>query len=452
MGKRSPVLGYNHNFKHRGLIFHVQTEDSGVGNPHLFTHLFHGGVIISSRRMDYDADAEVAVVKGLMQSQHKVVLKDLKTGNLDDKIDSYLGNNPDLLPRKSGTATPTPPPDLAIPETIARSDSERAHTEVDSDQASEIAAAEAARISGAQAARQAEEQAQAARAEAARLAEAAAVEAAIMESTAQAEAAKAAAQAAIDKATAEAAAARELQAMADAEVARAKELQQQAAAANAHARELEQQLGQSRMPVAPSNAHSGAISLSSGLSAATVRTDSVPGRALNLDVADPKRHRLPTAVEMPAVADPTLGDPVVTFSSGAARPVSQSEGIPQAIPEHPDRSGAYSMRRVAKRPSSAAPPAQRRTPAPRTPEPRPRAPEHFQNHRPAGKSANSEPGRRSSVVVSRPAVIIGAPPKMVGKNRTPGARKVRRSFGKDQVSEKSLDEVIMAYLSEDRSD
>ena len=104
VGKRSPVLGYNHNFKHRGLIFHVQTEDSGVDNPHLFTHLFHGGVIISSRKIDYDAESEVDVVKALMQSQHKAVLKDLKIGTFDNKIDTYLGNRDDLEPRKADSA------------------------------------------------------------------------------------------------------------------------------------------------------------------------------------------------------------------------------------------------------------------------------------------------------------------------------------------------------------
>jgi hypothetical protein len=57
VAKRSPILGYNHNFRHRGLVFHVQTEDSGVDNPHIFTHLFHGGVILSSRKLDYDAAA-----------------------------------------------------------------------------------------------------------------------------------------------------------------------------------------------------------------------------------------------------------------------------------------------------------------------------------------------------------------------------------------------------------
>jgi hypothetical protein len=104
---RSPILGYNHNFKHRGLVFHVQTEDSGVSNPHIFTHLFHGGVILSSRKLDYDAEASEEAVKALMQSQHKAVLKDLKQGTFDDKIDEYLGDHEELKPRKTATSSDT---------------------------------------------------------------------------------------------------------------------------------------------------------------------------------------------------------------------------------------------------------------------------------------------------------------------------------------------------------
>src|SRR4051812_5332110 len=99
VGKRSPILGYNHNVRYRGLIFHVQTEDSGVLSPHLFTHLFHLGVIVSTRKLVYDSGSAEDSIKSLMQAQHKAVLKDLKHGAFDDKIDEYLGGTPGLLPR-----------------------------------------------------------------------------------------------------------------------------------------------------------------------------------------------------------------------------------------------------------------------------------------------------------------------------------------------------------------
>jgi hypothetical protein len=57
----------------------------------------------------------------------------------------------------------------------------------------------------------------------------------------------------------------------------------------------------------------------------------------------------------------------------------------------------------------------------------------------------------SGVVMTRPAVIVGAPQKNAGT--VPRIRKARedegRGFGQGLISEKSLDEVILAYLSED---
>jgi len=59
------------------------------------------------------------------------------------------------------------------------------------------------------------------------------------------------------------------------------------------------------------------------------------------------------------------------------------------------------------------------------------------------------PNPSSGVVMTRPAVIVGAPPKA----SVPRVRKAReeegRGFGQGLISEKSLDEVILAYLSED---
>jgi hypothetical protein len=128
VAKRSPILGYNHNVRYRGLVFHVQTEDSGVLSPHLFTHLFYEGVIVSTRKLIYDAGASEDAIKSLMQAQHKAVLKDLKLRAFDDKIDLYLGNAPGLEPRRGDRASqpsvPTavdaaPTEAMAAPEAIS---------------------------------------------------------------------------------------------------------------------------------------------------------------------------------------------------------------------------------------------------------------------------------------------------------------------------------------------
>ena len=39
----SPLLGYNTNVRHKGKLYHIQTEDSGVNRPHIITHLFADG-------------------------------------------------------------------------------------------------------------------------------------------------------------------------------------------------------------------------------------------------------------------------------------------------------------------------------------------------------------------------------------------------------------------------
>ncbi|MBK7950339.1 MAG: hypothetical protein IPK00_16705 [Deltaproteobacteria bacterium] len=88
-------LGFNTNFRHRDVVFHVQTEDSGRANPHVITHLFHGGNIIASVKSDYtdllsEADLEGAV-RRLMESQHKAMLKQLSRGEHDRAIRERLG-------------------------------------------------------------------------------------------------------------------------------------------------------------------------------------------------------------------------------------------------------------------------------------------------------------------------------------------------------------------------
>lgn len=374
MSKRSPVLGYNHNFKHRGLVFHVQTEDSGVDNPHLFTHCFHGGVIISSRKIDYDAASAEDVVKSLMQSQHKAVLKDLKIGALDDKIDAYLGDKEDLLPRKADSvAGPAPaasatadtePTTPTPPEDVATADTEPVTPAPPEDVPAGIAAAP-----------------------------------------------------------------------------------------------------QAPPPVAPPDlAHSAAISLNTPstpipqIVAEAPKTEPNPSDYAPGEETHRHREHIPTPVSMPAVQPDNLGEPIVTFNKPGESSAPQA-AAPHFIPHDSvgERSATYSIQRPGRRNRPATQP--RHVPSgPRTPQPPARTP----GGRPSGKAANPQPGmRRSSVVVSRPAVIVGAPARSVGgdsgrraKRRTPAARRSRNKdlFGNDTVSEKSLDEVIMAYLSEDNGE
>ena len=87
------VLGFNHNLMYKGEVFHVQTEDSGVANPHIVTLLYRGGVIISSKKTSYSdilkMDNLEVVVEELMKEQHKDMMRRLKTGEFDEKAFSF---------------------------------------------------------------------------------------------------------------------------------------------------------------------------------------------------------------------------------------------------------------------------------------------------------------------------------------------------------------------------
>jgi hypothetical protein len=87
--------GFNTNVRHRGVLFHVQSEDSGRAHPHVITHLYHGGTILFSEKSSY-ADlvgaADLAArVRELMETQHRAVLSRLRNGAFDDSIRERLG-------------------------------------------------------------------------------------------------------------------------------------------------------------------------------------------------------------------------------------------------------------------------------------------------------------------------------------------------------------------------
>ncbi|MCA9615386.1 MAG: hypothetical protein H6722_04865 [Sandaracinus sp.] len=85
----SPLLGYNTNVRHKGKLFHIQTEDSGIKHPHVITHLFaDGGRIVASRKTSYgDLVGREDLrdrVKELMRAQHKAMFIALRDGEYDE--------------------------------------------------------------------------------------------------------------------------------------------------------------------------------------------------------------------------------------------------------------------------------------------------------------------------------------------------------------------------------
>lgn len=125
------VVGFNHNFSYKGQVYHVQTEDSGVKNPHIITLLYRGGTILASKKTSYADIIKVnnldAVVEDLMKSQHREMLRLLKNGEFDELL-GLPAESPDKTPVEATTAAPPmatqvtpaspPTPPVAAPSTV----------------------------------------------------------------------------------------------------------------------------------------------------------------------------------------------------------------------------------------------------------------------------------------------------------------------------------------------
>ena len=126
------ITGANTNVRYRGVLFHVQTEDSGRSNPHIISHVYHGGTILGTHKTDYadrlNAEDLTSVVRGLIDQQHAAMLEKLNSGGFDTAIaqrlgDSALGAAPPRVESKPDTEPETaarpvePPPPPARRET-----------------------------------------------------------------------------------------------------------------------------------------------------------------------------------------------------------------------------------------------------------------------------------------------------------------------------------------------
>ncbi|HYO94213.1 MAG TPA: FHA domain-containing protein [Polyangiaceae bacterium] len=88
---RRAQIGFNNNIKSHDQVFHVQTEDSGLDQPHIVTHLFaDGGRVIKSHKRSYEAELQrpniSEWVRSLMKAQHLEMVLGLREGRFDEVI------------------------------------------------------------------------------------------------------------------------------------------------------------------------------------------------------------------------------------------------------------------------------------------------------------------------------------------------------------------------------
>jgi hypothetical protein len=111
----SPLLGFNNNVKHKGRVFHVQTEDSGVRHPHVITHLFaDGGRILKTLKTSYAEHINEAnlrdIVHQLMKEQHKAMFVALRDG----QFDHFFEEKDPAAQAAAAQAAAVPPPPQSV--------------------------------------------------------------------------------------------------------------------------------------------------------------------------------------------------------------------------------------------------------------------------------------------------------------------------------------------------
>jgi hypothetical protein len=84
------ITGYNTDVRHGEVVFHVQTEDKGAGNPFIESLVYVGGQVVATKRAGYaDLLAEGKDDKeiiALMDHQHRTMIAAIRHGKLDGRL------------------------------------------------------------------------------------------------------------------------------------------------------------------------------------------------------------------------------------------------------------------------------------------------------------------------------------------------------------------------------
>jgi hypothetical protein len=110
------ITGYNTDVRHNEVVFHVQTEDKGLGNPLIESLVYVGGQVLASKRASYaellaDGKEEKDIVT-LMDHQHRTMIAAIRHGKLDAKVAELLGT------RQTGQIPKLAPPPVSRPEVL----------------------------------------------------------------------------------------------------------------------------------------------------------------------------------------------------------------------------------------------------------------------------------------------------------------------------------------------
>jgi len=108
------ITGFNTDIKHNEKVYHVQTEDKGVGNPYIESLVYVGGEILASKKTSYAEQLKSGIddkwIGGLMEQQHRTMIAAIKRGRFDGPADTTKT----AQPTGSHPTVAAPPPDPAV--------------------------------------------------------------------------------------------------------------------------------------------------------------------------------------------------------------------------------------------------------------------------------------------------------------------------------------------------
>lgn len=82
------ITGFNTDIRHNDRVYHVQTEDKGLGNPCIESLVYVGGEILASKKTSYadrvqQSGFDEKSIGSLMEQQHKTIIAAIKRGRFD---------------------------------------------------------------------------------------------------------------------------------------------------------------------------------------------------------------------------------------------------------------------------------------------------------------------------------------------------------------------------------
>lgn len=92
------ITGYNTDVRHNDVVFHVQTEDKGQGNPTIESLVYVGGQVLATKRASYadllSEGKDDKSILALMDHQHRTMIAAIRHGKFDERLMALSGMRP----------------------------------------------------------------------------------------------------------------------------------------------------------------------------------------------------------------------------------------------------------------------------------------------------------------------------------------------------------------------